>query len=36
MEAQAHETGMSMVKAAPAELDAGSDMALKVKVWCSL
>ena len=34
-EVQAHETGTSMVKAALAELDAGADIALKVKVSCS-
>jgi len=34
--AQAHETSTSMVKAALAELDAGTDIALKVKVSCSL
>lgn len=34
-EVKAHETSTSMVKAGPAELDAGSDMALKVRVSCS-
>ena len=34
-EVKAHETSTSMVKAAPAELDTGTDMALKVKVSCS-
>jgi hypothetical protein len=34
-EVQAHETSTSMVKAALAELDAGTDMALKVRVSCS-
>ena len=33
-EVKAHETTISMVKAAPAELDAGADIALKVKVSC--
>jgi hypothetical protein len=33
---QAHETSTSMVKAALAELNAGTDIALKVKVSCSL
>jgi len=33
-EVKAHETSTSMVKAAPAELDAGTDIALKVKVSC--
>jgi len=32
---QAHETSVSMVKAPRAELDGGTDMALKVKVSCS-
>ncbi len=31
---QAHETSISMVKSASVELDAGSDIALKVKVSC--
>lgn len=34
-EIQAHDTNTSMVKAALAEVDAGSDIALKVKVLCS-
>jgi hypothetical protein len=34
-EVKAHETSTSMVMAALAELDAGSDIALKVKVSCS-
>jgi hypothetical protein len=34
-EIQAHETSTSMVKAGPAQLDAGTDIALKVKVSCS-
>ena len=33
-ESQAHETSISMVQPAPDELDAGVDMALKVKVAC--
>jgi hypothetical protein len=33
-EVQAHETGTSMVKAAPAGLEAGTDMALKVRLSC--
>ncbi len=33
-EVQAHETSISMVEAAPAELYDGTDMALKVKVLC--
>ena len=33
-EVKAHETTISMVKAAPAELDAGADIELKVKVSC--
>lgn len=35
-ETAAHAISVSMVQAATAELDAGSDMALKVKVSCSL
>ena len=34
-EVKAHETSTSMVKAALAELDAGTDIALKVRVLCS-
>ena len=32
---KAHETSVSLVKAALAELDAGADIALKVKVACT-
>lgn len=34
-EVKAHETSTSMVEAAPAEVDAGTDIALKVRVSCS-
>ena len=34
-ETQAHETSISMVKAALAEVDAGADMALRARVSCS-
>ena len=34
-ELRAHQTNISMAEAAPVEIDAGTDMALKVKVSCS-
>ena len=34
-EVKVHEISMSMVKSAPAEVDAGTDIALKVRVSCS-